>query len=182
VAGKHILVISILLANVELIAQNDTIFTKSNKTIACHILRVGQMSVEYSDSLGLDKFMDLYSISFYSKNGTRTIGKSRSGFESIKKIDSVNVSEELNYMRFCFTKFNQQYTTGLSITLVGAALGGSSFFITKDKTFREEIGLGGLVVFLVGFGCSLDAHKWIGRAGWGVSGKGNMVEVRYRFK
>lgn len=180
---RHLLILAIFIFSAcSLEAQTDTISTKNGRTIRCHIIGVGQMSLEYTDISNKDCYIDLYSVSYYVKNGVRHNGLSRSGMGTNLKIDTVNVSEELNYLRFCMNKFHLQYTTGLTVTFIGAALAGASVFMSADNNFKQELGIGGAAILLIGFGWTVDAHKWIGRAGWGVSGKGNMVEIHYRFK
>lgn len=163
-------------------AQQDTILTKNDRRIVCHILHVGLASIEYQEQLNAVCYLDLYQVQWYFSNGKRNEGKSRSKEVLTLKKDTVNLTEELTYLRFCLTKFHTQYTTGQSITFIGTALAASSIFITKDQVFRQQMGIAGIVILLVGLGCSVDAHKWLGRAGWGVSGKGNSVEVHYRFR
>lgn len=172
----------LLLLVLNLGAQQDTIQTKNERLITCNILHVGMASIEYKDQSEKIKYIDLFQVQWFSNNGKRSEGRSRSKEVVTMKKDTVNLTEELTYLRFCLTKFHNQYTTGQSITFFGTALGATSLFITKDQVFRQQLGIGGLVILLVGIGCTIDAHKWLGRAGWGVSGKGNSVEVHYRFK
>jgi hypothetical protein len=163
-------------------AQQDTLFTKSNRIIPCTIMNVGLVSLEYREKSDTLKHIDLFQLRQYSQNGARKLTRSRINELNKGGIkDTVNVGEELAHLRYCLSKFHTQYTTGLSISLVGGALAGSSFFITKDATFRQQLGIGGVVILLAGLGCSMDAHRWLGKAGWGVSGKGSNVEIHYRF-
>jgi hypothetical protein len=162
--------------------QKDTILTKSSQLLPCTIQRIGMASLEYQDTTGKIAYQELFQIQWYSQQGRRTAGRSRAKEINLHKKDTVNLSEEMTYLRNCLTKFHTQYTTGLSLTLVGTALGASTLFVTKDPIFRQQLGIGSAILLLAGFGCSMDAHKWIGRAGWGVSGKGNSVEIHYRFR
>lgn len=165
-----------------LVAQQDTLFTKSSRLIPCTIQRIGMASIDYKDSIGRILSQDLFQLRWYSKNGTRVAGRTRGSDFTASRKDTVNISEEITYLRTCLNKFHTQYTTGLSLTIVGTALGATTLFITKDEVFRQQLGIGGAILLLAGLGCSIDAHKWLGRAGWGVSGKGNSVEIHYRFK
>lgn len=163
-------------------SQQDSIRLKNGIAIPCHILKVSHAAIELEDYLHQQRFIDLYTVSYYVKDGIKTAGKSRVGIVAERVGDTVNVSEELAYMRFCMQKFHAQYTTGLSITLLGGALAASSLFLPENNLLKEEMGIGGVVITVVGLGVSMDAHKWFSRAGWGVSGKGNRMKVVYRFK
>ncbi len=163
-------------------SQTDTIFKTNLETINCRITAVNQHKIFYLDQKETGRYVDLVKVLWYSRDGKRKVpelsGINRTG----SKIDSVNISDEVAYMRSCMSKFHTQYTTGLSISLIGGALAGTSAFIIGDETTQQITGIGGLVMMLVGVGVTIDAHRWFGKAGWGVSGKGNMVQVRYRFK
>jgi len=164
-------------------SQTDTIFKKDKQEIICRITMVNNHAIFYVDKNEVGRFIEFNKVSLYSRNGQRKDPLQNTNVPPTTKIvDSVNVSDELVYMRTCLTKFHTQYTTGLSITLIGGALAGTSVFIECDELTKQAVGIGGLVIMLVGVATTFDSHKWINRAGWGVSGKGNMVEVRYRFK
>jgi hypothetical protein len=163
-------------------SQQDSIRLKNGIAIPCHILKVTQAVIELEDQLHTQRYIDLYTVRYYIKDGIKTEGKTRVGIVAERVGDTVNVSEELAYMRFCMSKFHAQYTTGLSITLLGGALAASSLFLPENNLLKEEMGIGGVVITIVGLGVSMDAHKWFSRAGWGVSGKGNRMKVVYRFK
>lgn len=151
--------------------------------IVCRITVINNHTIYYMDKDEVGKFVELNRVRAYTRNGVRKNPERRSEPRlSNKVIDTVNVSDELFYMRNCLSRFHTQYTTGMSITLIGGALTATSFFLESDQSVQRAFGIGGAVIMLVGIATSMDAHKWINRAGWGVGGKGNMVEVRYRFK
>ena len=166
-----------------ILAQNDTILQKNGVIIPCRITQVNNHKIFYIDKQQIGRFTELRQVDWYSQSGTRQ-KPPVDNYEpqSLRRIDSVNVSDELTFMRNCFTKFHTQYNTGVSLILVGGAITGSSYFISSDDNLQKYLGIGGIVMMLAGGVFVIDAHKWFNRAGWGVSGKGNMVEVRYRFK
>lgn len=181
--NNRLFVVLLVLINTSIyFAQQDTLLTKRNKLIPCTIHRIGFVGIEYSDSSSKNLSHEILQLQWYSIKGLRIQARSReSDFLTITK-DSANLSEEIIHLRTCLNKFHSQYTTGLSITMIGAALGASTLFISKDEIFRKQLGLGGAILLLTGLGCSIDAHKWIGRAGWGVSGNGSNFAIHYRFK
>lgn len=160
--------------------QSDSIALKSGIKFPCQISAVSHAAIEYKDLSGNNRFIDLFKVAYYVKNNQRFVGKSRVGLDLTSQTDSVNISEEIAYMRYCMQKFHSQYTTGLSLSLVGSALMASTLFLGKENPFKQEIGLGGAVIGLVGFGITIDAHKWFLKASWGVGGKGGRVTTSYR--
>jgi hypothetical protein len=166
-----------------LLTQNDTILQKNGVITPCRITQVNNHKIFYIDKQEIGRFTELKQVDWYSQNGARQKPPVESYKpQSMRRIDSVNVSDELAFMRTCLTKFHAQYNTGISLILVGGAITGSSYFISTDDNLQKYLGIGGIAMMLVGGVFVIDAHKWFNRAGWGVSGKGNMVEVRYRFK
>ena len=103
-------------------------------------------------------------------------------FSVDRQNDTVSISDELIYMRNCLSKFHNQYSTGMSLTLIGGALAGSSYFIKGDERLRSTLGIGDIVMMLIGTATVFDSHKWVAKAGWGIAGKGNTVKIVYRFK
>jgi hypothetical protein len=164
-------------------AQSDTIFLKDRTITACRIHFVGPNSIEYSTFSEQKQILPLYDVLLYSRNGVRTaVGGRMALVHKPGKVDSVNVSDELTHIRYCISNFHKQYTNGLSVVLIGGALTGASFFLPSGEDSQKLLGAGGIIMMIIGTAITIDSHKWFGRAGWGVSGKGNMVEVRYRFK
>jgi len=170
-----------LLANFCL-AQDDTIFTKQKLVIPCTIILETYNSIEYTHADGDALQIDLFRVEKYSKNGTRIKGGAKPKNVLIKRTDTVDISAELLHLRTCMSKFHAQYTTGLSFMLIGGSLMGTSLFFDQGDNMRTGLGIGGVVIALVGIATSVDAHKWMQRAGLGVSGKGNSVEIIYRLK
>jgi hypothetical protein len=175
---RHILIL--LIFPLCCCAQNDTLCKRSTELIPCTISNVGSRRIHFIDKQQNGRSVELETLSWYSRSGVRT----RLYHPRLSPLptDSVDVSAELAYLRNCMSKFHSQYTTGVGITLIGGALAGSSFFISGDENLEKIMGIGGVVMMVVGTAVSIDAHRWFGKAGWGVSGKGNMVEVRYRFR
>ncbi|MDI1355154.1 MAG: hypothetical protein PSX36_09555 [bacterium] len=164
-------------------SQPDTIFKKDDQKISCRITAVNSNAIFYLDKEELGRFVELSKVKSYIRNGVRKDPAHRIELGmSAKVIDTVNVSDELVYMRTCLTRFHTQYTTGMSLSLIGGALTASSFLLEDNQSVQQVLGISGAVILLVGIATSFDAHKWVARAGWGIGGKGNMVEVRYRFK
>lgn len=179
---KQVIIYLVLFVAICSSAQTDTIVLKSKLSIPCHILKVGHAAIEFTDLAGHERFIDIYTVNYYFKDGQKHEGKTRVGISAERSGDTVNVSDEIAYMRFCMNKFHNQYTTGLTVTLIGGALAGTSLFLSNDVQLKQEVSIGGVVMTLVGLGISMDAHKWFAKAAWGVSGKGNRMQVVYRFK
>jgi len=163
-------------------AQNDTIFTKQKLIIPCTISLETYNSLEYTDAVGKTQWIDLFSIEKYSKNGIRIKGGAKPKNTMYTKTDTVDISAELLHLRTCMSKFHTQYTAGFSFMLIGGSLMGTSLFFDQGDNLRTGLGIGGAVFVMVGIVTSIDAHKWMQRAGLGISGKGNSVEIVYRLK
>ena len=180
---SRVLLLLFILVAFSMGSQTDTIFKKDKQVIVGRITVVNTNKIFYMDRDEIGRFVELNKVNFYSRNGIRIDPQKKSvtGLSNMV-IDTVNVSDELFYMRNCLTKFHSEYTTGLSITLIGGALAGTSLLLQEDQTIRTALGIGGMVIMMVGIATTFDAHKWLHRAGLGVSGKGNGVEIRYRLK
>lgn len=168
--------------SLSLVAQNDTLFKTDRSIIPCSITYINKHTLYYIDVLKVGQSSPLPELVAYSLSGKRTMVNIKMPAMRLGPTDSVNITDELAHMRDCFSKFHKQYSTGISITLVGGALAVTSTFIKGDETVQSVLGIGGMVMMVIGAATVIDAHKYFSKAGWGLSGKGNSAGVRYRFK
>jgi len=179
---KLILLTLLIFITRSAISQRDTICTKKLDTIPCIILKAGSQYIEYKDKTGREKTIETFQVKWYSYKGTKLIVPKKGGLFATHLTDTVNGGDELRHLRFCLHKFHNQYSTGMSLTMIGGVATASSFFMSQDNPIKNGLGIGGLLVMVTGTLFTFDAHKWIGRAGWGVNGKGNEIEIYYRFR
>lgn len=88
---------------------------------------------------------------------------------------SVKVQDELIYMRKQLSQSHYYFNTGLAAVVMGTATG--LFYINAEPT--PTILYTSYALFGLGTVCFIVSHRFIGKAGIGVGGKG--VVVRYTF-
>lgn len=167
-------------------SQNDTIFTKEGKVIVGQITLINDQNVFYMNKKGYEETVHLSKTNYYVKGGIKSIVNyvdNSNQITILNSTDTVNLTQEINYMRNCLLKsYNQfkigaiSFCSGIAVSGIGVAL------ISKQSQLSLPLyGLGGLVS-IIGAAIMIDSHKWIGKAGLGMSGKGDSVTIYYRFK
>lgn len=168
-------------------SQTDTIVTRKGKAIICTITLVNPLKIYFKNRMDDMDDIEIYKIYYIVQNGKKKYAdeinsENFSGIINTKSThDSVLVSNELKYMKNCFRKCHNEYVVGASTVLCGVLISLSGAYMTSsgkgDSTFIISFGgaitmAGGIVMF--------DSHKWIGRAGIGITGNG--ISVKYIFK
>ena len=157
--------------------KNDTICSSATGVFACKITLVNDQNIFYDQ-----EFVSLDKVLWYSRSGVRTFLKNE------KKVDYVDIGAEINYMRMCLRKNHNEWKSGVICQVFGtgvAAAGAALISTTEVNSTSDlgtQIGIAGGLLALVGQIIVLDSHKWIGRAGAGVSLNQNGIGVLYRFK
>jgi hypothetical protein len=157
--------------------KNDTICSSATGVFACKITLINDQNIFYDQ-----EFVSLDKVLWYSRSGVRTFLKNE------KKVDYVDIGAEINYMRMCLRKNHNEWKAGTLCQVFGTFIAASGVFLiqtaevksTSDQGTQFTI-VGGLLA-LVGQIIVLDSHKWINRAGAGVSLNENGIGVLYRFK
>ena len=94
---------------------------------------------------------------------------------------TVSVSDEFQYMQNCFARQHSQFLTGSVISAIGLGITGASFYVETDANAPKVMAIGGACLMFIGTVVIIDSHKWFKKASLGVSGKGNSVNVYYKF-
>lgn len=163
-------------------AQRDTICTRQDQLIPCVIYKSSTGFIEYGDARLRSRTIDMHMVKWYSYKGQRTVPRLNGGLLNTQALDTVDAGDELRHLRFCLDKFHKQYTTGMTLDLVGGIATAGAVFLPPDHPSRKALGIGGIALMVAGTIVIFDAHKWIGRAALGVNAKGNSIEVYYKFK
>lgn len=94
---------------------------------------------------------------------------------------TVTVKDEFDYIKNCLARQHGQFVAGSTICAIGLATTGTSFIIETDANAPKVIAAGGAALMFIGTIIIMDSHKWFKKASLGVSGKGNAVNVYYKF-
>ena len=89
-----------------------------------------------------------------------------------------SLENEVNHIKLNLERSHDEFNTGCMIMLGSGALYSISL-ISKDQFSQKYIPWVSLGMSLVGTGFIIHSHKYIGKAGLGVSGQG--VTVSYKF-
>lgn len=135
---------------------------------------------------GYEEIVHLSKTNYYVKGGIKSIVNYVDNSNQINVLsatDTVNLTQEIDYMKNCFRKSQAQFNSGSYCVYTGIGLGGIGVLLSanKEPVALPLIGVGG-VLSLIGTILMIDSHKWIGKAGLGINGKGNTISVYYRFK
>jgi len=181
---KLLLILICTTSGLTLFAQPDTIVTKKGKKIICEITnhnaaeiyyRIEDIpfnKVEYIVEKGKKKFADnIANENVISLADTKTAH------------DSIMISRELEYMKNCFRSSHREYVAGATTSLCGILIGIVGLkFATDPKSSDSGVAVSAVAgaITLTGGIIMFDSHKWIGRAGMGITGNG--IGVKYIFK
>lgn len=165
-------------------AQQDTIFRVSGPAIVCTITHIEAEYIYFDVYKSKDRYIHKENVLYYSVNGKRENALVPMAYQpggSLK--DTVILSQELDFMKQCLRKCHKEYIIGLS------AIGGAALLNVTGGLLLEgsaEVGITmiflGVVSFIAGEYMMIDSHKWINRAGLGLTGRGGQVGVYYRLK
>jgi hypothetical protein len=168
----------------------DTIITRGLDTILCTITKTDSNTIYYTTldlklkNIERAKVFSYVEQRFYVPPVPKPPKPIPIVVEERKQIlDSVMMSQEIDYMKTCFTNYHKAYNQGAAVSVIGLTLATTSGILLANKTETKleyaMLGLGG-VTSAVGMIIIIDSHKWMGRAGLGITGNG--VGVRYIFK
>lgn len=94
------------------------------------------------------------------------------------KTEITKTQNELIYVQANLSKFQKQYRTGTIITFVGGAVatGGLITTINTETTNYQYLLVIGGIISTIGFIMQIDSHKWIGKAGIGITENGLTIK------
>lgn len=96
--------------------------------------------------------------------------------KSVIVMDTVSITEQVDYMRKCFIKSNEKYVLSKFVKFfsVTPIIAGSAVLVSDPNlaTFFFVLG-GGLQI--AGFAIDMSSHRWLKKAGYGLSGRLNGV-------
>lgn len=167
------------------ISQNDTIYKKDGKIIACTITLDNGNYLFYKDKKGNGTDIDKQLISFYKQNNeVKNVSNAQQSLVMNKPIDnfsdSVKVTDELVYLKKCMADYHRQHSIGTIILGVGTGLGIATLIMDVSSNEKNALLISSGVVAVVGSVIMIDASKFFKRASLGVNGNG--LTVKYIFK
>jgi hypothetical protein len=166
--------------------KSDTIFTARLDTILCTINIIDQNSIYYTTLNNKQEEIALKRVLYYVKQPIVAVAGPSIPIlinDNRPPLDSVLMSQEINYMKTCFTNFHSQYKKGVAISIIGIAISATGGFLMNQESstdFEQAVVGAGALTTLIGGIVTINSHKWIGRAGLGLTGNG--IGVRYIFK
>lgn len=186
---KLMLLIMVTICYHSVAAQTDTIVTKRGKTIICEITNHNASEIYYSIEQNRIEGIPLNKVNYIIEKGKKKyadeiFNQNFAGIINTKSShDSIMISHELEYMKNCFRSSHKEYVAGGTTALCGILIAIVGLRFSADPK-QNDMGLAvsalGGAVSLTGGIIMFDSHKWIGRAGMGITGNG--VGVKYIFK
>jgi len=100
--------------------------------------------------------------------------------QSVNNTDSVNISDELNFMKKCYSDHYKEFSFGTVIFCFGAGLGFSATIMDVPKNEKKTMYIGSSILGLGGALLMMHSNIYFRRASLGLNGNG--ISVKYRFK
>jgi hypothetical protein len=182
---KNSLLLLLFLSIYFLGAQNDTIFRKEGSSISTRITLVTEQSIYYLLSTGDGAEIDLNEVRMYSQSGIRYDPQLVSSQiqKSKTTVDTVYISKELYYLKHCLRKGHVEFLNGTATMCFGITFTSfGTYLAVNEQSGAAPLLVIGSVLSTIGTIIMIDSHKWFGRAGQGVNGKGNEKAIYYKFK
>lgn len=94
--------------------------------------------------------------------------------------DSVNITDELNYMKTCLGNHHKEFSFGTVIFCFGAGLGFTTTAMNVPKNEKNALYIGSSIIAMGGAILMMHSNLYFKRASLGLNGNG--ISVKYRFK
>lgn len=94
--------------------------------------------------------------------------------------DTVNVSDEINFMKTCFSEHNKEFSFGTVIFCAGVGLGAVTTVMDVTSGEKKALYVGSSIIAFGGSLVMIHSNRYFKKASLGLNCNG--ISVKYRFK